>query len=117
MGSKIIEYNELVRDKIPQLIKENGEIPVYFKHVNDIDFSIELINKINIELGQFLDVLHVDREKALEELGDVYQVFMELVKNQKFTMCEVEEQRLRTIEKRGGFDDRYYLVSVEKDEV
>ena len=40
------KYNKLVRDKIPSIITNNGEIPVT-RILNDEEYKIELERKLN----------------------------------------------------------------------
>lgn len=40
-GGNIMSYNKLVRDNIPDIIKNNGEIPIT-RILNDDEYKIEL---------------------------------------------------------------------------
>ncbi len=114
MKKHYIEYNKLIRDKIPELIGKTGKEYIVVQHPDDIDFPVELINKIVEETGEVLEMIGKDKDKILIELSDVFEAFRTLVKNQGFTMDDVERQCDETTSRRGNFDGRNYLVKVEE---
>lgn len=76
MSSKIKKlkekkYNKLVRDKIPERIKKNGEIPT-IKILDDEQFKYELERKLQEEYQEVLNA--PDSKKRLEELADMLEV-------------------------------------------
>lgn len=47
-------YNKLVRDKIPEIIRKNNEIPI-IKQLNDIEYKSELERKLLEEYNEVLN--------------------------------------------------------------
>ena len=67
-------YNKLVRDKIPEIIKNNGEEPI-IEILNDIDYKKELEKKLYEE---YLEVIESSGLNRLEELADMLEVIKSL---------------------------------------
>ena len=101
--------NKLVRDRIPELIAANGEDGEYYVYPID-DFENELILKLQEETGEYLE------SKNPEELADILEVLMELIKIRNFTLSEIDIIRKKKLEERGGFSKRIFLVKVEEKE-
>ncbi len=104
------KYNKLVRDKIPSIITNNGEIPVT-RILNDEEYKIELERKLYEEYQEVINSKNIDR---LEELADMIEVIKALAslegKNLQDIILLAEQKR----EKRGGFKDKIYLERVLK---
>ena len=104
------KYNKLVRDKIPNIITNNGEIPVT-RMLNDEEYKIELERKLYEEYQEVINSKDKDR---LEELADMIEVIKALAslegKNLQDIILLAEQKR----EKRGGFKDKIYLERVLK---
>lgn len=99
-------FNKLVRDNIPDIIKENNEIPVT-KILSDEEYKKELLKKLLEEANEVNN--SKTKGELLEELADVFEVLMSL--------AELEGEKLDTIIdiakqkrlKRGGFSKRIFL--------
>ena len=104
------KYNKLVRDKIPSIITNNGEIPVT-RILNDEEYKIELERKLYEE---YQEVINSNDKDRLEELADMIEVIKALAnlegKNLQDIILIAEQKR----EKRGGFKDKIYLERVLK---
>lgn len=104
------KYNKLVRDKIPSIITNNGEIPVT-RILNDEEYKIELERKLYEE---YQEVINSNDKDRLEELADMIEVIKALAslegKNLQDIILLAEQKR----EKRGGFKDKIYLERVLK---
>jgi predicted house-cleaning noncanonical NTP pyrophosphatase (MazG superfamily) len=100
------KYNKLVRDKIPQIIQENGEKPV-FKVLNNVEYLIELNNKLNEELQEYLT------DYTCEELADMLEVIYAIAKSKGLSQEGLEKIRFDKHKARGGFDKRQFLIGVE----
>ena len=111
MGKRV--YNKLVRDKVPQIIAESGEIPtctVCSQHT----FSCNLVAKMVEELEEFLAAEEAEDEvQQQEELADVLEVFLALVENRGFSIKGIEAVRLMKRRRCGGFKKRIFLECVE----
>ena len=67
-------YNKLVRDKIPNIIKEKGETPI-IKTLNEIEYKKELENKLYEE---YKEVIESNGNDRIEELADMLEVIRAL---------------------------------------
>ena len=99
-------YNKLVRDKIPQIIKDQGEIPS-FRFLTDEAYTAALEEKLREETAEFL------AEKNLEELADILEVVYALTENLGQTKEALHKVYEEKHEQRGGFRERIFLISKE----
>lgn len=104
-------YNKLVRDKIPENIdKMEGRKPNY-KILEDEEYIEELDKKLFEEAHEFIE------EHSVEELVDLMEVVYTIMKINNISINDVENARKIKKDKKGGFNDRIYLIDVEQDEV
>ncbi|MFC7319988.1 nucleoside triphosphate pyrophosphohydrolase [Halobacillus campisalis] len=101
-------YNKMVRDKIPTIIKENGQIGEYLQ-LDSNRYAIELRRKLNEEVGEYLETM--DEIAATEELADILEVIHSLAKFHNKSFDEVENVRQQKFKERGGFEKGLLLVS------
>ena len=99
-------YNKLVRDKIPQIIREQGEMP-YIRILEKEEYTAHLEEKLDEEVQEF------HRDKNLEELADILEVVYALAEDLGHSRQALEECYDRKHEKRGGFRDRVFLLCKE----
>lgn len=99
-----MEYNKLVRDKIPEIIQTQGEIP-HFCVLNEEEFSRRLEQKLDEEVEEF------HREANIEELADILEVVFALAENLGSNRDELIQVYRKKHEARGGFRDRILLIS------
>ena len=102
-----MSYNKLVRDKIIDIIKANGEKPIYHT-LTAKEYIQELNKKLFEEANEFIE------EYSEEELADLLEVIYSISKIKNINLDEVEKIRLKKREKRGGFEKRIYLEEVEE---
>lgn len=101
------EFDKLVRDKIPQVIKENGEEPT--THLADGDeYSERLAEKLDEEVTEYLE------SREISELADVLEVVHAIRKDRGITIEELQETRMQKAKKRGRFDEGIVLERVER---
>ncbi len=103
-------YNKLVRDKIPEIIRANGEEPIT-RILNDNEYKLELERKLNEE---YQEVLNASGKDRVEELADMIEIMKYLAKLENSTLEEViaisEEKGI----KRGTFENKIFLERVLK---
>ena len=99
-------YNKLVRDKIPELIRGQGETPS-FRVLDGKEYTACLEKKLDEEVAEF----HRDRNP--EELADILEVVLALAEDIGCSHEELKEIYQKKHEQRGGFRDRYFLISKE----
>ena len=73
-------YNKLVRDNIPQIIKDSGRTANYFTIDNDAHFEKALKAKLIEEANELL--LAETEEETVEELADIVTVLATLMQEQ-----------------------------------
>lgn len=107
MITKKIYYNKLIRDKIPERIKETGG-DYLCRKLNKKEFVLELTKKVGEESDGLVNA--GNKREFIEELGDVIDVIEELKKVLKIESPEISEARRNAQLKKGGFDKRLFLI-------
>ena len=77
------EYNKLVRDKIPEIIKDNGEEPI-IRVLDDIEYKEELLKKLYEEYTEVIE--SKTKQETLEECSDVLEVLIALLEYNGYTL-------------------------------
>lgn len=99
-------YNKLVRDKIPQVIEEDGR-----KCETSIVSKEQLLplleDKLKEEVNEFM------QDRNLEELADIMEVVFGLAENLGYSEEELLKKREEKKEARGGFKEGVFLKTVE----
>lgn len=102
------KYNKLVRDLIPDIIRQSGANPVT-RTIGDHDEYVAYLNaKLNEEVAEYQE------SKNLEELADIQEVIYSLIKAQGLSLEDFENLRLSKKKERGGFDCRMLLIEVKE---
>jgi len=102
-----MEYDKLVRDKIPEIIKKSGfNVKTYI--CNDQEYFKRLKKKLQEETEEFLD------EESVEELADILEVLYALAKYKNISRDQLEAVRAKKEKERGTFDKRIVLTNVVK---
>lgn len=90
---------KLVRDLIPQTIRDSGLEPIAYRA--DANEFMELLReKLLEETGEYLE------SGEAEELADCLEVLLALAQLHGLTAWELDQLRVRKRAERGGFDDR-----------
>lgn len=103
----MIVYNKLVRDKIPAIIEEGGEM-ANTRILDGEEFRRELERKLDEEVAEF------HRDRNLEELADILEVVYGLADSLGHSKQDLLDIYHRKHEARGGFESRIYLISKEE---
>lgn len=107
MGKQV--YDKLVRDRIPEIIRADGN-SCEVQTLEDAEYMRRLEEKLKEELLEYLE------SGQLEELADLLEVMMALVKAKGSSWQELEHIRLGKHAKRGGFAKKLLLTSVTREE-
>ena len=99
-------YNKLVRDKIPEIIAQQGE-SANIRVLSDKEYTAALEQKLDEETREF------HKEKNLEELADILEVVYALADDMGYSKDDLLQVCNRKHEKRGGFRNRIFLISKE----
>ncbi len=102
-------YGKLVRDKIPQVIENNGETPITRK-LSDDEYKLELEKKLKEECQEVIEASGSDR---LEELADVLEVIKCLSSIENSNLEEVIKLANQKTARRGSFKEKIFLEDVK----
>lgn len=100
------EFKKLVRDKIPDIIKHQGETP-NIEILSDDKYLFELDKKLSEEVEEYQE------SKQLEELADILEVIYSICAARGSSIDELHKIREEKLDKRGGFSERIFLISKE----
>lgn len=103
-------YNKLVRDLIPDIIKNSGK-NFTTRILDDEEYIKELKKKLSEELDEYENAQ--SNEEAIEELADMLELMHALVKVHGADIDQLEKIRAEKAEKRGGFEEKIFLIEVE----
>ncbi|MBR5678158.1 MAG: nucleoside triphosphate pyrophosphohydrolase [Paludibacteraceae bacterium] len=101
------QYNKLVRDRIPEIIKASGKTCMT-EILSEEDYLRMLDAKLDEELAEY----HKDHN--IEELADLLEVIYAAAKARGYTLEDLEQVRAKKAAKRGSFEKRILLVEVQE---
>ena len=101
-------YNKLVRDKIPNIIKEKKKTPVV-KILGDDEYKEALEKKLYEE---YQEVIEASGEDRVEELADMLEIIKALAKLENKTLDDVIEIANKKVDKRDAFEEKIFLEKV-----
>lgn len=106
-------YGKLIRDKIPEIIRANGELP-NTRIMEDDEFRRELLYKL-IEEAEEVRQAGYDASDAefITELADLAEVFEAVLTTFNIDGDELNRVRDDRRNVRGGFEGRIFLESVQ----
>ncbi len=97
-----MKYNKLVRDKIPEIIKQKGDTPV--THIaDDLEYWQKLKEKLQEEINEF------NESETIEEIADIQEVIDAICNFKKFDKKEIESIKKKKAEERGAFEKKIIL--------
>ncbi|HEY1867712.1 MAG TPA: nucleoside triphosphate pyrophosphohydrolase [Candidatus Cybelea sp.] len=102
------QYNKLVRDRIPEIIKRAGKTPKYHT-LNDEDFKASLKRKAVEEAEE---LLAANDESLRKELADLAEVLDALLGSYGISSDEIAAIRKARNTERGAFAEQIFLESV-----
>ena len=106
---KTITYNKLVRDNIPDIIRENGDT-CKTKTVTGEELRTALREKLCEEVAEFL------ADESLEELADILEVIHALSVDLGASPDRLDEICAEKYIERGGFEKGIMLLSTTEKE-
>ena len=102
-----VQYNKLVRDKIPEIIESAGK-----SCVTSLLSDEEYIRCIDAKLDEELAEYHKDQN--IEELADLLEVIRAAAIARGYTLEELERVRSGKAAERGAFEKRIFLLEVQE---
>ena len=103
---KKMSQEKLVRDKIPQIIKDSGKTPI-IRILGEEEYLVELDKKLNEEISEYQE------SKSLEEMADVLEVLFAISEARGHSVEELMKVRNAKREKRGGFEQKIFWCGNE----
>jgi predicted house-cleaning noncanonical NTP pyrophosphatase (MazG superfamily) len=97
-----MKYKKLVRDKIPEIIKDKGEVPITHT-ASDDEYWLKLKEKLQEEADEFM------RDNDEKELADILEVVYAICDYKKIDIKKLELLRKKKAGERGGFKERIIL--------
>lgn len=97
-----MQYNKLVRDKIPDIIKSKGGA-VKFRIATETEYWDKLKEKLQEEVNEFLE------SESIEEIADILEVIDAINNYKKFDALEIQTVKKDKFDKRGGFNNKIIL--------
>jgi len=105
--ARVITYHKLVRDRIPDIIREAGKNC----KVRILDEE-EYLQMIDAKLDEELAEYHKDQN--IEELADLMEVIYAAARARGYSVEQLEQVRASKAAKRGSFEKRLLLLEVEE---
>ena len=105
----VIEYNKLVRDKIPRIIEEDNK-KCAVRILNDDEYLRMVDAKLDEELAEY------HKDQNIEELADLLEVIYAATKARGYNVEDLERIRKEKADKRGAFDKKIFLETVTENE-
>ena len=93
-----MKHNKLVRDKIPEILKQKGLLPK--THIaEDKEYLEKLKLKLQEEVNEFL------KDDNEEELADILEVLDAIINFKNINKNNLENLKIQKSKKRGGNED------------
>ena len=102
---KVIKYDKLVRDRIPEIIEAQGN-----SCTTEILTREDYLKMLDAKLDEELAEYHKDQN--IEELADLIEVIRAAAAARGCSPEELEQVRAEKAAKRGGFEKRILLKEV-----
>jgi len=104
-------YNKLVRDLIPEIIKNDRCLPKT-RILNKKEYKLELLKKLVEESKEALRVKN-NKKGLIKEVGDVMEVLEAIEKAYNLDRKAVLKLKRERRKKRGGFAKQIFLKKVD----
>lgn len=110
IGSKDVNPNfenrKLVRDNIPEIIKNKGNLP-NSRILNETEYKIELNKKLIEECNEFI------LENNIEEIADILEVLDAICNLNKFKEKDILKIKEEKALKNGKFNNKLFLEEIK----
>jgi len=107
-----IEYNKLIRDKIPEIIQETGK-NYQVTQYDEKAYKKALLEKLVEEANE---VRNAPDERLVTELADLLEVFETILRVFNLSEEKIVLMKEERFEIRGGFNNKLRLLWVEEKE-
>ncbi|MBU4347679.1 nucleoside triphosphate pyrophosphohydrolase [Patescibacteria group bacterium] len=107
-------YNKLVRDNIPEIIKQDKAEP-QTRILEQEEYLKELFKKLEEEAKEAVEAM-ADRQELMKEIGDIYEIIDAIIDNCGLDKEEIMKLKNERKIERGGFEKKIFLISSELKE-
>lgn len=101
-----VEYNKLVRDKIPEIIKKSGRTCEY-KILGESEVKDALKEKL-IEKAEIFS-----KRPSEDELSDIYELLGAIIETFEYEPLHIDYLKLQNKESKGSYSKKIFLISVD----
>lgn len=108
------EYPKLVRDRIPEIVKEHEGVEAKVRVLDEAEFETYVRQKV-IEEAHELAEADTD-DHVVEEIADVQELLDTLCSLRGVTHDQLKKVQLAKRDKRGGFDKRLLMLRNPKQD-
>jgi len=103
-------YRKLVRDRIPEIIREHGGVP-HTRKLTKKEFKEELLKKLVEEAKEASKAK--EKDALVSELADIQEVLLSVYEIYSINRSDVTNTARKRRKERGAFLDRIYLKNVK----
>lgn len=100
------EYNKLVRDRIPEIIRKNG-IDCKFVTLSQTEYRQALRQKL---IEEAREAAEANEQNLILELADLYEVIDAVMVSYGIERDLVIAEQVKRREERGGFEQKVMLL-------
>ncbi len=108
---KTIKYHKLIRDRIPEIIKQDNWIP-RLRILNKKEYLEEIKKKILEEAKELIEA--EKKEEIVNEIIDLQELIDILLAEIGLSKSQIQKQQKIKNKKRGSFKKRLFLIKTEK---
>ena len=108
---KVVKYNKLIRDRIPEIVKKAGWVPTV-RVLKKGEFLGAVKKKVQEEAGELIQSR--DKKGIIDEIVDIQELLDVLAAEVKLTKPAVKKLQAAKRKKRGGFRKRLFLIEEKK---
>ncbi len=108
---KVVKYNKLIRDRIPEIVKEAGWVPTV-RILRKSEFLGAVKKKVFEEAEELIQ--SEDKRGIIDEIVDIQELLDVLASEIGITKPEVKKLQGIKRKKRGGFKKRLFLIKEKK---
>ncbi|MFA6391153.1 MAG: nucleoside triphosphate pyrophosphohydrolase [Patescibacteria group bacterium] len=108
---KDVEYNKLVRDRIPEVIEASGD-ECQYEQMEEDEYRTMLREKFVEEAKELIAA--DGKDEIINELADLLELVEAVQDLEQISPDDVADKKNMKKEERGGFENRIKLISIKE---